>query len=755
MATGLKFLIRPMIHLPHLITDLALILASAGVTMLIFKKLKQPVVLGYLIAGLLVGPNFTLFPTISEIDSIKIWAEIGVIFLLFSLGLEFSFKKLVKVGGSASITAIVEVISMLGIGYLTGILLGWNQMDSIFLGGILSISSTTIIIRAFEELGVKSHKFATVVFGVLIVEDLVAILLLVLLSTLAASQQFAGDEMLMSGLKLTFFLALWFLGGIFLIPTFLKKAKKLMNDEMLLVVSLALCLLMVLLATAAGFSPALGAFVMGAILAETTAAEKIEHLVKPVKDLFGAVFFVSVGMLIDPKILVDYWFPVLIITVVTIFGKTLSSGLGALLSGQTLKHSLQAGMSLAQIGEFSFIIATLGLSLKVTSDFLYPIAVAVSAITTFTTPYFIKLAEPTYLGINKLLPEKARNALARYSAGSQSISGTNNWKEFLKKYIFIIVTNSIIIIGILFSVKYLTPKINNDFVNGNYGDIIIIVVALLLMSPFLWALAVKKIHSTAYKQLWIDTKYNRGPLITLEIVRALLAIIFIVLLIGQFFSPIVSIISAVIIIGISAIIFSSRLQSFYSKIESRFLANLNAREISEAAKRADELMPWDSHLAYYTVKPESDAVGKTLIELSLREHFGVNVALIERGKIKLKIPGKDERLYPGDRIAVIGTDDQLKNFEEFIEATSYKETDANGQSVSLHPITINAHSPLLGKSIKASGIRENAFSLVVGVERNNERILNPDSSFTFEKDDIVWIVGDKKTVQSVIKGEPS
>lgn len=339
-----------MTHLPVLIADLGLILAAGGITTIIFKKIKQPLVLGYIIAGLLVGPHFKFTPTVSDGANITIWAEIGVIFLLFSLGLEFSFKKLVKVGGSSSITALVEIIGMCLIGYFAGQLMGWKTMDSIFLGAVLSVSSTTIIIRAFDELGVKHKKFANLVFGALIVEDLAAILIMVLLTTVAVSQQFEGAEMVVSILKLSFFLILWFLGGIFIIPSFLKLTKKLMNDETLLVVSLALCLVMVILAVKVGFSPALGAFIMGSILAETPQAEKIEHLTKSVKDLFGAVFFVSVGMLIDPKILLAYWQPLLIITGITIVGKLITTGSGALLSGQPLKTSVQTGLSLTQIG---------------------------------------------------------------------------------------------------------------------------------------------------------------------------------------------------------------------------------------------------------------------------------------------------------------------------------------------------------------------------------------------------------------------
>lgn len=403
-----------MTHLPPLILDLCLILGVAAIVTLIFKKLRQPLVLGYVVAGLLVGQNTSLLPSVSDMENIHTWSEIGVIFLLFALGLEFSFRKLTKVGGTAGITAIVEASSMLAIGYFTGRAMGWSTMDSLFLGGIVSVSSTTIIMRTFEELGLKTQGFAVLVFGVLVVEDLVAILVMVLLSTLAVSQQLSGGDLLFALGKLAFFLVLWFVGGILVIPTFLNKAKKLMNDEMLLVVSIALCLVMVYLATEAGFSSALGAFIMGSLLAETVMAEKIEHLVKPVKDLFGAVFFVSVGMLIDPKTLAEHWAPVLLITVVIIAGKLTATFAGALLAGQSVKRSIQAGMSLTQIGEFSFIIAALGLSLKVTSSYLYPIAVAVSAVTTFTTPYVIKASPRFAEWIEGQLPRRFLDALERY-----------------------------------------------------------------------------------------------------------------------------------------------------------------------------------------------------------------------------------------------------------------------------------------------------------------------------------------------------
>lgn len=743
-----------MIHLPNLITDLALILGAAAVTTLIFKKLKQPLVLGYLIAGILVGPYFDLFPTVQEKDNIQIWSEIGVIFLLFSLGLEFSFKKLMKVGGSASITALVEVVVMLAFGYATGKLLGWNTMDSIFLGGVLSISSTTIIIRAFEELGVKGQKFAGLVFGILVVEDLIAIVLLVLLSTLAVSQQFAGTEMLISVVKLVFFLILWFIGGIFFIPTFLKKTKKLMSEETLLVTSIALCLLMVVLATQVGFSAALGAFIMGSILAETTQAEKIEHLVKSVKDLFGAIFFVSVGMLIDPEMLQRYLGPVILITVITLVGKTLSTTLGAVLSGQPLKSSVQAGMSLAQIGEFSFIIATLGLTLKVTSDFLYPIAVAVSAVTTFTTPYMIKVAEPFYGWLDKRLPEKWKTSLARYSSGAQTISQASDWQVLLKGYLTNTVVCSVILIAIgLLSSIYILPKAN-ELVGVRSGKIVTAVVTFLAMVPFLWALAVRQVQGKAFSNLRSQNKY-KGPLVLLRIARITLSVFLIGFMLGRFFSFGIAFTVTLLIVAV-LIIFSRRIQVFYDRLEARFFSNFNAREAAAEAQKKKEpvLAPWDAHLASFNVHADWEGVGRTLEELGLREKYGVNIALIERGERLIPIPPKSERLYPGDRLQVIGTDEQITAFRSYIDYHVPALKHARSE-VELRRYDVQSGSQVFGKTIRQSGIRELAHSMVVGIERGEERILNPVSDMMLEEGDVVWVVGNPRRTAALFrtKGE--
>lgn len=737
-------------HLHQLITDLALILGSAGIITIIFKKLKQPVVLGYIIAGLLVSPNFKIFPTIADTDSIRVWADIGVIFLLFSLGLEFSFKKLVKIGPTAGITGFFEVTMMVITGYITGRLMGWNTIDSIFLGGIISISSTTIIIRAFEELGMKTRKFAGMVFGVLVIEDLAAVLLLVLLSTVAVSKNFSGGQMLFSVLKLAFFLILWFVAGIYLLPTFLKRTGKLMNEETLLIVSLGLCLIMVALASQVGFSSALGAFIMGSILAETSQNEKIIRLVKPVKDLFGAIFFVSVGMLINLSVLAQYILPVLLLTLVVIAGKTVYASVGSLIAGQPLKQSVQTGMSLSQIGEFSFIIATLGLTLKVTSSFLYPIAVGVSVLTTFCSPYLIRLSGPFYQWLEKHLPKEWLAYLNRYSTGAQKIKSVSSWRKLIRAYLRAIIINTVIIIGIiLITTNYLKPFLNKWMTNSFHASVFSTVITLLAIAPFLWALTIHRIERLTFTKLWLDKVYNRGPLLLLEIVRVGLCVLIIGFLLNSFFSVRIALMGAILSIVIVIFFFSRKLQSFYGRIEKRFLTNLHGSKPESTESSSLNLVPWDGHLTYFNVPSESPSAGKTLAELAWRENFGITIALIERGQRTIHTPGRDERIFPADRIGVIGSDEQLENFSRQIQITETNNGNMHPEKLGLVQILIHQNSPLAGKSIRNSGIRNEARGLVVGIERNGLRELNPDSSFIFESGDVVWVAGNKDLLKKL------
>lgn len=728
-----------MLQLPALITDLALILGAAAVVTLLFKKLKQPVVLGYIIAGLLVGPNIKLFPTIVEPEIIKTWADIGVIFLLFSLGLEFSFKKLLKVGGVAVVTAVTEVALTMLLGFGVGKMLGWNTMDSLYLGGILAIASTTIIIRAFDELGVKSQKFTGVVTGVLVIEDLVAVLLMVLLSTVAVSQTFAGSEMVLSVFSLAFFLILWFVSGIFFLPTFLKKISSLINDETLLIISLALCLMMVVLATFVGFSPALGAFIMGSILAETTKAEKISHLTQSVKNLFGAIFFVSVGMLIDPQMLKLHIFPILAATLVLMVGKPLFVCAGALAAGQPLKIAVQSGMSLSQIGEFSFIIASLGLTLNVTSDFLYPVAVAVSVLTTFTTPYMIRFSEPVYQRIEHFLPGKWSDAINRYSVGAQNVAETSDWKKVLRFYFLNIVVFSVIIVTIiLLSTRYIAPL----FSGFKWDQVVTAFFTLVILSPFLWALAFRRTQRQAYANIWM-TASHRGPLMALLLSRIALAVIYIGFLFYLLFSPSAAVAGVIISCFILAL-FSGRIKAFYGRIETRFLSNYNERENQSAM-----LAPWDSHITTFELSTQSPFVGKTLQQSRIREEFGVNVVVIERGDFTINLPTRENHLYPHDKLSVLGTDEQLEKFKMYLESVENRAQIKEIKSdVALHHFILGENSMLTGKSIRDSKIRERAQGLVVGIERNGIRILNPESDFAFAGNDKVWIVGDEKQVKN-------
>lgn len=728
------------VHIPNLINDLGLILITAAIAVLIFRRLKQPLVLGYLVAGFLASSNFYFFPSIRDVNSIEVWAEIGVIFLLFSLGLEFSFKKLLKVGGTASITALTQIITMIILGYFAGRFMGWSEMNSIFLGVILSISSTTIILKAFDELGVKSQKFTGNVIGALIVQDIVAILMMVLLSTIAVSQQFSGTELIQSLLKLTFFLAIWFISGIFFIPTLLKKLKHLFTDEMLLIISLALCLLMVIFAAGVGFSPALGAFIMGSIIAETNEAERIEHIVKPVKDLFGAVFFVSVGMLINPETLVEYAIPVMLLTFVTIFGQSIASTIGTLISGQPLKESIQTGMSLSQIGEFSFIIATLGATLNVTSDFLYPIVVAVSAVTAFTTPFMIKFSTPVAGFVEKKLPKKWVKKIEIYSANAQAIKTVSTWKIAIKAYIFQIVIHSIIIFAIIQISKIFLLPLLNDF---SYGKTIGAIITFILLTPFLWALSLRRVAINEVQEL-LKNKKHHGPILVLIFIRIVIALFFIGMMLNNFFSPGIAILAFVLAI-ITMMLFPKKINQLYLKIETRFIKNYNQRELSVKKINRNNLSPWDGHMANFIIVPESDLVGKPLEEIRIREDIGVNIAYIKRGNLHINIPTKQEKLYPNDEIFVIGTDSQVKEFSEYLKQHEYKILEEEESDIVLQQFELNDQE-FIGKTIRESTIRETTQGMIVGVEHNGKRILNPESNLILSKNDIVWVVGDRKKI---------
>ncbi len=749
-------------HLPTLISDLALILISASIISILFKRLKQPVVLGYIVAGLIAGPYVKFIPTVTDTANVRTWADIGIIFLLFALGLDFSFKKLIHVGVTAIIATTTIVISMMSLGYVTGISLGWSHMNSLFLGGMLCMSSTMIIIKVFDDMGLRNQRFSGIVLGILIVEDLFAVVLMVLLSTLAVSKHFEGTEMLTSIFKLLAFLLFWFVTGIFLIPTFLKKAKRFLNDETLLVVSLGLCLCMVMLATKAGFSSALGAFVMGSILAETMDAERIEHLVQPVKNLFGAIFFVSVGIMIDIPVLGNYILPIIVISSVVIIGQIIFGTTGLLFAGQPLKVAMQSGFSLAQIGEFSFIIAGLGLSLNVISDFLYPIIVSVSVVTIFITPYLIKLSEPAYRLVEKKMPSSWHKLMNKTASAARPVNLGSTWKKLLNAIAKMVVIYLIFTITTIFlCFQYLVPLVTSH-IDGIQGKIFCALIIISLISPFLRAIMAKKNRSVEFEELWSRNKINRGPLIFLIIIRMIICMLIITGILYKLFNAnwIIAVPIATIIVFF--FLYSKQLKKQSILMERRFKKNLHARqqyqELHAPVKKklVNHLLDRDLHLSDFEVKPHYSIVGNTLKELNFRQRCGVNVVKIIRGEKRINIPGGDERIYPYDHIIVLGNDKQMLIFQRYIEEKSKKylqkktEEEQQTPDVNIEQIQIESGSGLIGKTIQNSGIRSVFGCLVVGVERNETSVMNPDIDFEFMENDVVWVVGEREKIIRLI-----
>ena len=741
-----------MSQLTPLISDLALILICAGIMTLIFKKLKQPLVLGYIVAGFICTPHFKFTPSVVDSASIHIWSEIGVIFLLFALGLEFSFKKLMKVGGSAVISACTIIFCMILVGVFVGWTFGWNRMDCIYLGGMLAMSSTTIIYKAFDDMGLRQQRFAGLVLSILILEDILAIVLMVMLSTMAVSQNFEGGEMVYSILKLLFFLILWFVVGIYGIPLFLKRVRKLMSDETLLIVSLALCFGMVYLAALVGFSPAFGAFIMGSILSETIESEHIGKLVSPVKDLFGAIFFVSVGMMVDPAMIVEYKYQILVIVLAVLLGQTIFGTTGVLLSGQPLKTAMQCGFSLTQIGEFAFIIASLGVSLKVTSHFLYPIVVAVSVITTFLTPYMIRLAVPAYNVIDKYMPSRWRRLLDRYSSGASVANHSNNWKKLVIAIIRIVLIYAVLSIAVTALFLHFIVPLATDMLGDLWGRILGAVLTITAIAPFLRAMIMKKNRSEEFKSLWSDSRFNHAPLISIILLRIVIAIGFIVFIIENLFRASAALMVGIAIIVVCAMILSRFLKKQSIVLERTFVRNLHYKEIQQEylgekqPEYAGRLLDRDLHLSDFLIPAESAWAGKTLRELDLGKKYDVHVASIIRGKHRLNIPDGNTCIFPNDLIQVIGTDEQLSLFASVAgkEIHTYDDEDFGKHEMKLKQFVVAKDSPFVGHSIIECGIRNKYHCLVVGIESAGEDVLRtPQVHMPLKEDDVVWVVGEE------------
>ena len=753
-----------MSELPELVQDLALILVVAGFVTLLFKKLKQPLVLGYIVAGFLVSPHMSYTMSVVDKDDIQTWADIGVIFLLFSLGLDFSIKKILKMGASPIIAACTIIFSMMVLGIIVGHSFGWKEMDCIFLGGMVAMSSTTIIYKAFSDMGLTQQGFASTVMSVLILEDILAIVMMVMLSTVASGNSPDGVQLLGSIMKIGFFLVLWFVVGLFAIPLFLRSVRKILNSETLLIVSLGFCCLMAVISTQVGFSAAFGAFVMGSILAETVEADKIIRLVDPVKNLFGAIFFVSVGMLVKPDVIVQYAIPILLLVITILVGQALFGTLGYLLGGQTLKNAMRCGFSMAQVGEFAFIIATLGKSLGVISEFLYPVVVAVSVITTFLTPYMIRAAEPCYNVLVKHLPKRWVRRLTHIQTNNagESASTNNLWKVLMKKMIFNTLIYGILsaaVIAIMFSAALpICRNLSIKWTGSHWiGNAVCGFLTILFIAPFLRSIVMKQNHSEAFKSLWTDRRINRLPLTATILARVLIALSFI-FYICNYLTRFKNALMIAVAVGLLILMLLSRwLKKRSITLERLFIQNLQSRDI-EAQKQgkkkplfANHLIDRDIHIANLELPDDSLWAGKTLYSLKLRNRFGVHISSILRGSKHINIPNGGTILFPGDKLQAIGNDEQLTKLSKAMKAELQPTiTDIEKHEMKLRNFTISKTSPFIGKTLKDSGIRDEYNCMVVGVDEGQKNLTLITPSRCLQAGDVLWVVGEEKDLERIL-----
>jgi CPA2 family monovalent cation:H+ antiporter-2 len=734
------------VHFPLLIQDLAVILGVAALVTYLFQRIKQPVVLGYILAGLIVGPHTPPFSFIQDLPNIKVWAEMGVIILMFYLGLEFSFRRLMRLGGAVFGIGVFQLFFMIFLGKWGASLLGWSAQDGVYLGCMLAISSTTIIIKALEEFKLKSKKFAEIVVGILIVEDLAAILILVFLGGLSSAQGVTAGDLLQTLFELGFVVGLWVLLGYFLVPRLVTAIGRMGSDEMLVILSLGLCLILVTLAAWLHYSVALGAFLMGSILAETKELHRIERLTRPLRDVFAAVFFVSVGMLVDPRLLIENWQAVLLVSLLVIGGKVLSLTVASLIFGQTLKRSLQVAFSMAQIGEFSFIIATLGLGLGAIDPKLYPIIVAVSVITTFTTPYLILLSGPTSEWLEAQLPHRwikwIRRRAQRIEQAQMMVDDSHRlrWK-LIATWISCGILVTAVFLG---AEKILRPWVSSLAGWELWAGSLSWLFSVLVSAPFIWAMiflfAPLKVQSSVWPRRFAMTFGPLGAALWLAIVTA------------PFFEPTAFFALMVVAALLAFLVFQGQLRRSFEWFEEKFHLAFEEVEtdVLASSRRFRHLVPWDAHLGRVVVNLSSSFVGQTLANLKLREKLGVNILAIQRGDFSLVAPNRSEIIFPGDELLSLGSDEQLAELETL--ATGSGASMAGGgdfQDYDMKAIPIPKGSRLDGVSIASSGIRQEFGGLVVGVERGKERELNPSSEALILGGDLVWVVGSRSRLQDL------
>ena len=740
--------------LPIIISDLAYILIVAGITTIIFKRLKQPLVLGYIVAGFLTGPNMILMPSITNMESIEDWGQIGVIFLMFALGLEFSFKKIVKMGPAPIVCACLVMGSMMGVGSYVGNLFGWGDMDQLFLGGMLAMSSTTIIYKAFDDMGMRHKKFASNVLSVLILEDILGILLMVVLSAMAATRKFEGGALLNSLTQLGSVLILWFLVGIYILPLFLKKNKKYINKETLLIVSSAFCFLLVVISSEVGYSPAFGAFMMGSILSETIEAEDIEHTIGPVKDLFGAIFFVSVGMMVSPCVLIEHWTAILSITVAILVGQMTLGSLSFFVTGSSMKDAISSGFSMSQIGEFAFILASLGEKLDVTSGFLYPIVVAVSIVTTFTTPYMIKASVPASKLVVKLFRKLDVSKLQKVSSVIEdkkiSLSeDSQRWKHLLSVLLYQTVSYLVLAYAVMYLMVSFLKPIFHSFMDLWWANTMSLVISLVIASPFLRAIIMRKNRNENMLYFWHKNWRSRLIIIVLFLIRYHIVVISVLRLVDMH-SPLrwywnYGLANLAIIL----IILSRGLKYISIRLERTFFQNLHRRDMKKEVPGYGRMLRGsDLHLTSLVVPENSIWVGKSLSSLNIGNKMQVMVAAIVRGRLRINIPDGHNRLFPGDVMEVVGDDESIENVKNMVqtEASGTEYMELREQLV-LQKLVIAPNSPLIGKKLMESGIRSEFHCSLVGVEDGEGNLERVGAQHVFAENEILWIVGEYEQIE--------
>ncbi len=750
-----------LMHIPTLISDLAVMMLTAGIITIIFKRIKQPLILGYILAGFLISPYFPLFTTVTDTQSIHTWSEIGIIFLMFHLGLEFNLHKLASVGSTAIITTAVGVAGMLGIGYATGMLLGFGATNSICLGGMLAMSSTTIIIKVFDELKIKG-KYTELVFGTLVIQDIVGIFMMVILSTLSASKNISGLEVMGSLLLMVLYLIIWLIFGIYLIPTFFNKTIKLMNDEMLLVVSIGICFGMVLLADWLGFSTALGAFLSGSLLAGTVHVERVETLTKGVKDLFGAVFFISVGMMVEPGMIVKYILPIAVITIVTLVGKLLCNCAGMLVSGQSLPNALSGGFALAQIGEFAFIIASFGIGLGVIDDYIYPIVVAVSVITTFTTPFCIKAAPHCVACLDHVLPEKVKTNLSRYTSDTQAeAEKDNDWEAFLKKYFLrMSVYGGIMLIAALAGTFKFQPFLE-DYISPLGSKIAVCVMIYIVMGIFLGPLF--NFHNNYFTTLWLKKASFHLPLLALNLVKLVVVTAIAVLPLHSFFGSGIGGVAILLVVVLTIFSRKTILASWYLQLETTFLRNFNERLIrnEEAEGRQQKWLDQDLCIISFIAPEGAEYLHKRIEDLSWGANYNVYVVKIRHEGKYILLPDGKVSIKPMDKVYVVGEEKALLNFyrltglvqnkpirtlKKFMESAYPKVEHA----LAVSPIKVRGDENFANKPIKQGHLRESTKCMILGIQKDGYPIIMPDANMLISKGDILWVMGSNNNVGALI-----